>query len=296
MSNQTGSDDLYVGCKAYNGTDTSYGYIPSGAAGSAFCVLFGVSMVAHIVQFCWKRTWWCSVFAVGCFVELLGWAARKWSADCPYNSTAFLIQISTLIIAPVFFTAGIYILLGRYIQIFGKETSFLTPKLYLWIFCTCDVISLVIQAAGGGIASSESDDPNGNTDPGTNTMVAGIVFQLISISVFVYCGTDFFLRIKRFGQLKMFTRGPLAALTSAMILSVVCIYIRSIYRTIELAQGWTGYLITHESYFIGLDGVMMIIAVGVFNVCHPGWLLPSKAEISLPQYQKTSTNSDVEMG
>lgn len=126
-------------------------------------------------------------------------------------------------------------------------------------------------------------------------MVAGIVFQLVSISVFVYCTIDFFLRIKRLGQLQLFTHGPLAALTGAMALSVVCIYIRSIYRTVELAQGWTGYLITHESYFIGLDGVMMVIAVGVFNLCHPGWLLPSKSEVGLPQYRKTSTNSDVEM-
>ena len=202
---------------------------------------------------------------------------------------------SSLTIAPVFFTAGIYILLGRYIQIFGKETSFLTPKLYLWIFCTCDVISLVIQAAGGGIASSESNNPHGNPDQGTHTMVAGIVFQLVSISVFVYCTFDFFSRVRRLGQLKSFTRGPLTTLTAAMVLSVLCIYIRSIYRTVELAQGWTGYLITHESYFIGLDGIMMIIAVGVFNVCHPGWLLPSESEISLPHYRKTSTNSDVEM-
>lgn len=126
-------------------------------------------------------------------------------------------------------------------------------------------------------------------------MVAGIVFQLVSISVFVYCTIDFFLRIKRLGQLQLFTHGPLAALTGAMALSVVCIYIRSIYRTVELAQGWTGYLITHESYFIGLDGVMMVIAVGVFNLCHPGWLLPSKSEVGLPQYRKNSTNSDVEM-
>lgn len=66
MSNQT-DDDLYIGCKAYNGTDTSYGYVPSSAAGVAFCVLFGLSMLAHIVQFCWKRTWWCSVFALGSF-------------------------------------------------------------------------------------------------------------------------------------------------------------------------------------------------------------------------------------
>jgi hypothetical protein len=64
------------------------------------------------------------------------------------------------------------------------------------------------------------------------------------------------------------------------VLSIVCIYIRSIYRTIELSQGWSGYLITHESYFIALDGAMMIFSVAVFNVLHPGWLLPSGRTIS----------------
>lgn len=31
-------------------------------------------------------------------VEVIGWAGRTWSSKCPYNSTAFLMQISTLII------------------------------------------------------------------------------------------------------------------------------------------------------------------------------------------------------
>jgi len=66
MSSQN-DRELYIGCKAYNGMETSYGYVPTKAAGVAFCVLFGLSMLVHIVQFWWKRTWWCSVFAVGCF-------------------------------------------------------------------------------------------------------------------------------------------------------------------------------------------------------------------------------------
>ncbi|KAJ5238453.1 RTA1-domain-containing protein [Penicillium chermesinum] len=264
-------DDIGIGCAAYRADiTTSYGYVPSKGAGIAFCVLFGVSMVAHIVQFSLKRTWWASVFAVGCATELLGWAARTWSSDCPYNSTAFLMQISTLIIAPTFFTAGIYVILGRLIQHFGRESSILSPKLYLWIFCTCDVISLVIQAAGGGLASAETD-----STPGTHTMVAGIVFQLASLTAFVLCAVDFLRRATRLGLLKLMARGPLAMLLGAMVLSTVVIYIRSVYRTVELAQGWHGYLITHESYFVGLDGVLMVIAVGVFNICHPGWLLPA---------------------
>ncbi|RKL22261.1 hypothetical protein BFJ72_g14716 [Fusarium proliferatum] len=51
------------------------------------------------------------------------------------------------------------------------------------------------------------------------------------------------------------------------------IFVRSIYRTIELIQGWEGYLITHEGSFIGLDAATMVIAVGIFNVFDPVFLL-----------------------
>lgn len=55
----------------------------------------------------------------------------------------------------------------------------------------------------------------------------------------------------------------------ATTLSVVFIYIRSIYRTIELLQGWKGYLITHQGYFVALDGGMIAPAVIIFNIFHP---------------------------
>jgi hypothetical protein len=118
-------------------------------------------------------------------------------------------------------------------------------------------------------------------------MVAGIVFQLISITIFVGCAGDFLRRIARLGYLSS-ASGSFMMLMGAMVLSVVCIYIRSIYRTVELAQGWSGYLITHESYFIGLDGVMMVIAVGIFNVFNPGWLLSSVGGAGLPVSRSTS--------
>ncbi|CAI7656352.1 unnamed protein product [Penicillium bialowiezense] len=271
---------LGLGCHAYiEGVETSYGYVPSLGAGIAYCALFGISMILHTIQFTWKRQWWASVFSIGCLVEVIGWAGRTWSSKCPYNTTAFLMQISTLIIAPTFFTAGIYVLLGRFIQLLGRESSFLKPSLYLWIFCTCDVISLVVQAIGGGMASGEAEKVGGDTATGTHIMVAGIVFQLFSITIFVVCAVDFILRTMRRRLLQSLT-GSVIPLFAAMILSIVCIYIRSIYRTIELSQGWSGYLITHESYFIALDGAMMIISVAVFNLLHPGWMLPREKRIS----------------
>ncbi|KAI9369102.1 RTA1 like protein-domain-containing protein [Aspergillus egyptiacus] len=270
--------ELRTGCTPLiNGFGTPYGYAPSLAAGIVFLVLFGLSMLAHTAQMVWKRTWWCAVFVVGNLSEVIGWAGRTWSAECPYNTNAFLMQITTLIIAPTFYTAGIYVLLGQFIRILGRDSSILSPKVYLWIFVTCDIVSLVIQAIGGGMASTEAEKENGNTDPGTNIMVAGIVFQMASITVFVLCAADFVRRTLRRRLLQSMT-GSIVPLLAAMILSVICIYIRSIYRTIELLEGWDGYLITTERFFIALDGAMMIIAVSVFNVFHPGWLLPGARE------------------
>lgn len=182
-------------------------------------------------------------------------------------------QITTLIIAPAFFTAGTYIVLGRLITSFGGEVSPLRPAAYLYIFCTADLISLVVQAIGGGMAASRyAQTPPGDTTIATNIMVAGIVFQLFAIVVF---SVLFALVIVR--ALK--THSPLLNtlkmkwLIAAIVFSVTCVVIRSIYRTIELLQGWTGYLITHEVYFIALDGWMMILAVAVFNFVSPGWAI-----------------------
>lgn len=138
------------------------------------------------------------------------------------------------------------------------------------------------------MASAEANKVNGDTAPGTHIMVAGIVFQLFSITIFVVCAADFIRRTMRRRLLQQLT-GSVIPLLGAMILSVLCIYVRSIYRTIELSQGWSGFLITHEKYFLALDGAMMIVAVAVFNILHPGWLLPSR-EKTRTLKRETSTD------
>ncbi|KAG7004447.1 sphingosine hydroxylase [Physcia stellaris] len=257
------------GCYDYRPDyETSYGYTPWLSAGIIFCTLFGLSGLVHIAQSIWTRQWWGFLFVLGALTEVIGWAGRTWSAKCPYNNNAFLMQISTLIIAPTFFTAGIYVILGRLIQIMGPSSSPIKPKMYLWIFCTCDVLSLVIQAVGGGLASEASSEVNGDTKPGTDTMVAGIVFQLASITVFTYLLLVFLQRVRR----QVLPR-ELQLLVAASCFSVAMIYARSVYRTVELLQGWSGFLITHQVYFVVLDGALMVAAVGIFNILNPGWLL-----------------------
>jgi len=52
------------------------------------------------------------------------------------------------------------------------------------------------------------------------------------------------------------------------------IILRAVYRVIELAQGWRGYLITHEVYFYCLDTAPMIVCMAVWVFGHPGITLP----------------------
>ncbi|OMP83170.1 Sphingoid long-chain base transporter RSB1 [Diplodia seriata] len=198
-------------------------------------------------------------------------------------------QITTLIIAPTFWTAALYVILGRLIALSGPSSSPLTPRTYLILFCTADVVSLVLQAIGGGMASvAASATPPGDTAPGTNIMVAGIVFQMVAITVFCALfavflkGTMTAAATAGGGGSKggsgtappsLLGSSRTKTLVTGTSAAIVFIYVRSIYRTIELLQGWDGYLITHEVYFVVLDGAMMVCAVGVFNLVHPGWFL-----------------------
>ncbi|KAL9000883.1 MAG: hypothetical protein Q9169_000638 [Polycauliona sp. 2 TL-2023] len=266
-------------------TPPNYGYTPSLAAGIIFIVLFALATSAHLVQTLISRRWWQFVFVTGAAGELLGWIARTWASQCAYSPMAFKIQISTLIFSPAFFAAGIYIILGYFIYIFGPHTSPLSAKQYLWVFCSIDFCSLLLQAIGGGLASAAETDAN--LKVGTDVMIVGIVFQLVANLVFAGLFATAVAKTYKKGKgilnvdeltLSRTTTEKLRTLFAATTVSTLALIVRGIYRSIELIQGWRGYLITTEGYFIALDGVLMVIAVAVFVVANPHWLLPHKAD------------------
>jgi hypothetical protein len=57
---------------------------------------------------------------------------------------------------------------------------------------------------------------------------------------------------------------------AAIIISDAAIILRAIYRVIELAQGWRGYLIVTEGWFYGFDTSLMMICIGIWVIGHPG--------------------------
>ncbi|KAF5633649.1 pisatin demethylase cytochrome P450 monooxygenase [Fusarium tjaetaba] len=232
--------DLLNGCKdIIPGLQNAYGYVPSLAAGIVFCLIFAATGIYHIVRSFQKRKATSYLLAISSYIELIGWIGRTWSSKCAYNKIAFLLQITTLVVAPIFVAAAIYVTLG-----------------YL------------IKAAGGGGLASGAANKGKDTKPGAKLMVSGIIFQLVSMTDFCTLFAIFVLRTRG----RELTKGQRFVIY-ATITSVVFVYIRCIYRTVELLEGWDGKLMKTEGYFIGLDGVCIAVAILVFCIFDPAVLL-----------------------
>ncbi|SJL08744.1 uncharacterized protein ARMOST_12114 [Armillaria ostoyae] len=304
---------LVVARASSTADDYRYGYTPTEYVTIIFVALFGASTcgysssrsliarvnrifkVAHTVQSLHYRIWWPfpTIILAG-VMEVLGWSGRLWSSFSPTLRTPYMIQIVTTILGPTPLVAGNFIILGGIISLLGPAYSRLSPKYYSWIFVSCDIVSLIVQGAGGGIAAS-ADDHDGAT-LGGNIMLGGIVFQMVVITCYAILAAEFFARYiknqpiySRIGSSttrqsevtlasnEQYFRGELSPKIKLMMIALsfntLCLYIRAIYRTIELSDGWNGRIITTEVYFNVLDGAMVVLAIYAINFAHPGWLL-----------------------
>ncbi|TNY22111.1 RTA1 like protein-domain-containing protein [Rhodotorula diobovata] len=257
-----------------------YGYDPSLAAAIVFLVAFGLITLWQAGLVVRSRIWWLTVLVVGGLGEIIGWAGRAWAAKDPYSLNAFLTQQICLILAPCFFSATCYGILGMVVRALGRQYSVLRPSLYLWIFCVADLVAIVVQAIGGAMAALALQDGK-SSESGTHIMVAGIAFQLACMIAFSGLALDVYRRARRdrsYRSRPHAQEGRLTRVGWGLAWATGWIIVRGIYRTVELAEGWTGYLITHEPYFAVLDSMAMVLCQAVFCVAWPAKERPVAVE------------------
>ena len=188
------------------------------------------------------------------------------------------------------------------IVLLGRHVSPLPPRTYLLICVLFDTVCLALQATGGGLAGAAYQKGK-STQPGTKTMVGGIIAQLVLTCVF-----SVMLAIVTWrGASDIRKNKTMLRVVAVTILSAAMMILRGVYRSIELSEGWRGKLITVEVYVVVLDAVPMIIAMGAFIFTPPAKLLRDqgarlKIDGSLKQPASegnkapVGSGSDVEMG
>jgi RTA1 like protein len=96
----------------------------------------------------------CVSMLLGLSSEVLGYIARVLLNGNPFMRAYFLWYLICLTLGPVFMAAAIYLCLGRIVIVYGEEISRIRARTYTVIFMGCDILSLVVQAVGGGMAAS----------------------------------------------------------------------------------------------------------------------------------------------
>jgi len=90
---------------------------------------------------------------LGLALEVVGYITRIMLHDEPFIKNNFILYLIFLTIAPAFISAGIYLCLSRIIVLFGSGLSRLNARTYTILFCTSDLVSLILQGVGGALAS-----------------------------------------------------------------------------------------------------------------------------------------------
>ncbi|KAK1623517.1 RTA1 like protein [Colletotrichum phormii] len=252
-------------------------YRPSVAGNVLFMVIMAVLACGQIfLGIKHKTKGFMIAICLGLLTETVGYIARVLLNGNPFSRDYFLWYLITLTIGPVFIAAAIYLTLGRIVVVNGEAISRIKPRSYTTFFLGCDIVSLVVQAVGGGIAASTPLDNPHMIDVGTNILVAGLSIQVACLFAFTACSLEFLWRVKKNPEMRnpeftdLVNSKKYKLFLFALFGATAFLFIRTVFRSVELSEGFGGKLANQEVEFMILDGTMIILACLCLTIFHPG--------------------------
>lgn len=291
-------------------------------------VIWALILCFQSFQLIYKQWWFSIAFLCTAVLEVIGYAGRTWSHYDTFLKKPFLMNMVCLTIAPVFTMGGIYYQVAKLMEVYGHQFSLIkSPMLYSYIFISCDIVSLAIQAAGGGAAGMESARGE-SVVKGDNIFVAGLSIQVASMFFFLvlwyYFMYSIFVmtRLKHLGlpkskiwdnriwkisqteidymypvKYKHIRLNPIRwtfhYFSLAITFATMVVFTRCCYRLAELSEGWRGNLIMHEWYFIILDALMMSLCAVTLTIFHPGYAFKGRTQ-RIPITKGKKNMNDIE--
>ncbi|KAK9817152.1 hypothetical protein WJX72_010401 [[Myrmecia] bisecta] len=244
-----------------------YGYRPSLVLAVLAAVLFGLAViVAAGLLIRYKFRAMIFVTMLGAAMEVIGYAFRGLSSQKdPYHVTYFVVNYFFIVVAPVFFSAAVYLGLGRVLNLVKDQKQPVSARAVFVTFLVCDIVTTVMQVVGAaliGVAESNQKSPT----TANNILLAGLALQTASFAVFLlvltYCWAALangcqYISSGTAGKSYQQLRPSLVLLLIVALL----VQLRTAFRLAETAQGVFGYLSTHEAFFGALEFAPIALAV-----------------------------------
>ncbi|KAK9490407.1 RTA1 like protein-domain-containing protein [Lipomyces doorenjongii] len=276
-------------------------YLPNLGGNAFYAAWFGLLAVVQILLLVRYRIWGYSVAMLGGLIlEILGYVGRIQMHFNPFTKNPFAMYLVCLTIAPAFLGAAVYLCLSRIVVVYGENLSRFKPRTYTLVFIVCDVISLLLQASGGAIASGSGSN---SVNTGKNLMLAGLIFQVVATLLFMTACAEFAWRVHQAGldecdpnHVGLTNSRLFHVFLWGLAAAISCIFTRSVYRVAELSQGFHGSLANQEVTFMILEGAMIFIAAGSQTLLHPGYCFQGSwdaADFSLGPSEKIDIKEDV---
>lgn len=262
-------------------------YLPSAVAAILFLILF----LGSFLFISWKiwrtRTWFCIAFATGCFCKLVlttylylfvppntlpqfKCSAMVYERVLAIKPTImpYAVQNMFILVAPALFAASIYMILGRIIRGLNADRhSLLKPAKLTRTFVLGDVLSFMIQGGGGGMSAIQNPTL---VKWAEKLVIFGLVVQIVIFGLFCVVSVVFHRRMLRTPTAESIGTIIPWESTLYMLYGVsLLIMVRSIFRVIEYAQGYTGYALSHEWTLYVFDTLLMWLVTIIFACRYP---------------------------
>ncbi|KAK0510762.1 hypothetical protein JMJ35_007194 [Cladonia borealis] len=282
-------------CKATDTPNTNWYFCPNVGAAYFYAILYALSLVAHIAQGIIYRKGYSWVIAMGALWELLAYIFRILSINHPANVSWYSAWFVVILLAPLWINAYVYMVLGRMVYNFTANAKILGVKAWRFglYFVLLDIAAFLVQAAGASMASGNNITTT-QIENALHIYMGGVGLQ----EAFILCFLGLAFRFQR----QMSRETPIqdkpraTQLLYTVYAALTLITIRIIFRLIEYSKGINSSIPRHEAYQYVFDSTLMLFALILFNIFHPGRLMPGKEADFPSRKQRKAAGKNGVMG
>ncbi|KAJ7027121.1 RTA1 like protein-domain-containing protein [Mycena alexandri] len=266
------------------------GFVPRDDLSIIALSMFAFSAAIHWTHFSRFR-WHLSMLTltIGMTVMTVGFGIRLLYARSASSLGIYVFMNMCILLSPCAFLATDYMLLVRLAYTVDEQARQrclpIRPTLIVRLFVGSDITTFILQGCGGGLTAIGGSVGN----VGTKISMFGLSLQLLSFAIFTALLLNFGWRLRieftdswrpqaaepPFKTFSWQPRKDWRVLYFITCATCVGILIRSVFRIVEFAGGYTGFVSTHEAYFYIFDALPLWIATTLYCFVWPSTFLPS---------------------